>query len=207
MPSAYTECIIDSVSPLNWVGMVRALVVPVAADRTGWTLLENKRPWRRYDIALARGWPIATGIIEGAWCHLVKDRLDITGARWSLTGAEAVLKLRALIANGDFDAYWVFHLRAEHHRIHQARYQHHTASQPEPGRRRVGPGRGVGIVPGPFPRISRRTRRAPVNATGSPRHLPSGGVRRAPGGWDAGSPVAVARHGGRGHPGECGPVG
>jgi hypothetical protein len=88
------------------------------------TYLENKRPWLRYDIALAAGWPIATGIIEGACRHLVKDRLDITGARWSLTGAEAVLKLRALISNGDFDAYWTFHLRAEHQRIHQPRYQH-----------------------------------------------------------------------------------
>lgn len=54
----------------------------------------------------------------------MKDRLDITGARWSLKGAEAVLKLRALIANGDFDAYWTFHLAQEHRRIHQARYQH-----------------------------------------------------------------------------------
>ena len=88
------------------------------------TYLENKRPWLRYDIALAKGWPIATGIIEGACRHLVKDRLDITGARWSLAGAEAVLKLRALIANGDFDAYWAFHLAQEHRRIHQARYQH-----------------------------------------------------------------------------------
>lgn len=88
------------------------------------TYLENKRPWLRYDIALAKGWPIATGIIEGACRHLVKDRLDITGARWSLAGAEAVLKLRALITNNDFDAYWAFHLRAEHQRIHQARYQY-----------------------------------------------------------------------------------
>ena len=38
--------------------------------------------------------------------------------------AEAVLKLRALITNGDFDAYWTFHLAQEHQRIHQARYQH-----------------------------------------------------------------------------------
>ena len=88
------------------------------------TYLENKRPWLRYDVALAAGWPIATGIIEGACRHLVKDRLDITGARWSLTGAEAVLKLRALITNGDFDTYWQHHLRAEHQRIHQSRYQH-----------------------------------------------------------------------------------
>jgi hypothetical protein len=87
------------------------------------TYLQNKQQYLRYDTALERGWPIATGIIEGACRHLVKDRLDITGARWSLTGAEAVLKLRALIANGDFDAYFLWHLKQEHHRTHQARYQ------------------------------------------------------------------------------------
>ena len=73
--------------------------------------------------ALAKGWPIATGIIEGACRHIVKDRMDITGARWGLEGAEAVLKLRALIATGDFDAYWRFHLRREHERIHHAKYR------------------------------------------------------------------------------------
>jgi hypothetical protein len=58
--------------------------------------LTNKAEYLNYDKALADGWPIATGVIEGACRHLVKDRLDITGARWSLDGAEAVLKLRAL---------------------------------------------------------------------------------------------------------------
>jgi hypothetical protein len=86
------------------------------------TYLRNKHPYLRYDQALSRGWPIATGIIEGACRHLVKDRLDITGARWSLPGAEAVLKLRALISNGDFDTYFTWHLRQEHHRTHQTRY-------------------------------------------------------------------------------------
>jgi hypothetical protein len=52
---------------------------------------------------LERDWPIATGIIEGACRHLVKDRLDITGARRGLSGDEAVLKLRAVRPNGDFD--------------------------------------------------------------------------------------------------------
>jgi hypothetical protein len=77
----------------------------------------------RYDTALAAGWPIATGIVEGATRHLIADRLDITGARWSLAGAEAVLKLRALISNDDFDAYWRYHLAAEHRRNHTTRYQ------------------------------------------------------------------------------------
>ena len=52
--------------------------------------------------AVTEGWPIATGIIEGACRHLVKDRMDITGARCGLPGAEAILKLRALHCNGDF---------------------------------------------------------------------------------------------------------
>ena len=78
----------------------------------------------RYDQALASGRPIATGIIEGACRHLVKDRLEITGARWGLDGAEAVLKLRALRANGDFDAYWTWHGQQERARNHQTRYQH-----------------------------------------------------------------------------------
>ncbi len=82
-----------------------------------------KRELLGYHTALARGWPIATGVIEGACRHLVGDRLDITGARWGLHGAEAVLKLRALWTNGDFDAYWRFHLAREHRRVHQARYQ------------------------------------------------------------------------------------
>ena len=67
------------------------------------TYLTNKAPYLDYPTALAKGWPIATGVIEGACRHLVKDRMDLTGARWGLDGAEAILKLRALRSNGDFD--------------------------------------------------------------------------------------------------------
>ena len=70
--------------------------------------LTAKREFLGYDTALQAGWPIATGVIEGACRHLIGDRLDITGARWGLEGAEAVLKLRALWSNGDLDAYWRF---------------------------------------------------------------------------------------------------
>ncbi len=59
------------------------------------TYLTNKHAYLDYPTALANGWPIATGVIEGACRHLVKDRMDITGARWGLDGAEAILKLRA----------------------------------------------------------------------------------------------------------------
>ena len=48
--------------------------------------------------------------------------MDVTGARWSVAGAEAVLKLRAVRANDDFPNYWKFHLDRERHRVHQSRY-------------------------------------------------------------------------------------
>jgi hypothetical protein len=100
-----------------------------AAERAGADAcadyLTRHKPHLRYDTALAAGWPIATGVIEGAARHLVKDRMDITGARWGLAGAEAILRLRALVSNGDFDAYWAFHQQQQHHRIHWRHYRHH----------------------------------------------------------------------------------
>jgi hypothetical protein len=80
--------------------------------------LTSKQEFLRYDQALAAGWPIATGVIEGACRHLIGDRLDITGARWGLDGAEAILTLRAVISNGDFEEYWRFHLAREHQRLY-----------------------------------------------------------------------------------------
>jgi hypothetical protein len=86
--------------------------------------LTNKAAYLDYPTALAAGWPIATGVIEGTCRYLVADRMDITGARWSVDGAEAVLKLRALRSNGDFDKYWPWHLHQERQRVHAARYAH-----------------------------------------------------------------------------------
>jgi hypothetical protein len=84
--------------------------------------LKNKAPHLAYPRALSSGWPIATGVIEGACRYLVADRMDITGARWSTKGAEAVLKLRAVRTNDDFDDYWRFHLDHERRRVHELRY-------------------------------------------------------------------------------------
>ncbi len=84
--------------------------------------LLNHTPYLRYHEYLASGFPIATGVIEGACRHLVSDRMDLTGARWSLTGAEAVLRLRALRSSGDFEQYWRFHEQREYQRNHASRY-------------------------------------------------------------------------------------
>ncbi|HEX5294866.1 MAG TPA: ISKra4 family transposase [Streptosporangiaceae bacterium] len=80
--------------------------------------LGNKREYLRYGQAMEAGWPIATGIIEGACRHLIADRLAVSGSRWGLDGAEAVLTLRAVISNGDFPEYWRFHLAREHRRLY-----------------------------------------------------------------------------------------
>ena len=90
----------------------------VVRDVTGYYYANRDR--MRYDEYLKNGWPIASGSVEGAVRHIVRDRFDITGARWSLDGAEAMLKLRAVRANGDWSAYWRYHLT--HQRVHAARY-------------------------------------------------------------------------------------
>jgi hypothetical protein len=110
-------------------GAIRRQATRAGLDRgrragadTAATYLTNKRAYLDYPTALERGWPIATGVIEGACRHLVKDRMDITGARWGLDGAENILKLRAVHSNGDFDQYWRYHLAQERQRVHETRY-------------------------------------------------------------------------------------
>ena len=75
-----------------------------------------------YDEYLSQGLPIATGVIEGACRHLIKDRMERTGARWRLKRAEAILKIRSLRSSGDFDAYLKFHQARELRRNHHLAY-------------------------------------------------------------------------------------
>ena len=84
--------------------------------------LSKYQEYLRYDQYLAAGYPIATGVIEGACRYVVKDRMERTGARWRLSSAEAVLQLRSLRASGDWEAYWDFHLQQEYQRHHIAAY-------------------------------------------------------------------------------------
>jgi len=69
------------------------------------TYFENHREYMHYDRYLAAGYPVASGVIESACGHLVKDRMDKAGAQWSLNGAEAVLKLRCIRANGHWSEF------------------------------------------------------------------------------------------------------
>ena len=61
------------------------------------------------------------GEVEGACRHLVKDRMEGSGMRWTVAGAEAVLKLRAVHLNGNWDSFWTFHMQQEAERRFGAR--------------------------------------------------------------------------------------
>ncbi len=86
------------------------------------TYLTNNHKHMKYDKALAAGWPIATGMIEGACRFVIEDRFGITGARWSPDGAETILKLRAVVVNGDLDAYMNYYKERYRDERHLARY-------------------------------------------------------------------------------------
>jgi len=72
---------------------------------------ERNQAWMRYDEYLGRGWPIASGVIEGACRHLVKDRCEQSGMRWTQTGAEGLLRLRSVAENGDWEQFHAYRRR------------------------------------------------------------------------------------------------
>ena len=79
---------------------------------------DGNRSRMRYDEYLAAGYPIGSGVIEGACRHLVKDRLERTGMRWIPDGAQAMLDLRATYLNGEWDEFWVYHVEQEDDRLY-----------------------------------------------------------------------------------------
>jgi hypothetical protein len=74
---------------------------------------DRNRGRMRYDEYLAAGYPIGSGVIEGACRHLVKDRLERAGMRWHPDGAQAMLDLRAVYLNGEWEAFWSYHVERE----------------------------------------------------------------------------------------------
>ena len=80
--------------------------------------LRRNRKYMKYDEYLRQGLPIASGCVEGACKNLIKDRMERSGMRWSLQGAEAMIQLRSLYLSGDLDDYWDFHLQQEQRRLY-----------------------------------------------------------------------------------------
>ena len=80
--------------------------------------LQRNRRLMLYDEYLAAGYPIGSGVAEGACRHLVKDRMERTGMRWCIPGAQAMLNLRAVYLNDDWDAFQNHRIKEERRRLY-----------------------------------------------------------------------------------------
>jgi hypothetical protein len=90
---------------------------------------ERNLPYMDYPTYLARGWPIASGVIEGACRHFVKDRFELSGMRWTQDGAENLLHLRAVAENDHWDAYHDFRKRQRHARLYDLPFPNQDAPE------------------------------------------------------------------------------
>jgi hypothetical protein len=81
--------------------------------------LSNNREHMRYDEYLAAGYPIGSGVAEGACRHLVKDRMEQTGMRWTVEGAQAMLHVRALYLNGQWEDFLEFRVEQEQAELYE----------------------------------------------------------------------------------------
>lgn len=99
------------------------------ALETAANYFQRNLAYMRYQHYLAQGWPIASGVIEGACRHLVKDRCELSGMRWTKDGAENLLRLRAVAENGDWDAYHHFRRQQRHQRLYHSVVGHRHAPE------------------------------------------------------------------------------
>jgi len=83
--------------------------------------LENNRDLMQYDYYLACGYPIGSGVAEGACRHVVKDRMELTGMRWTVEGAQAMLDLRAVHLNGDWEAFHQHRIKRQQEKLYPYR--------------------------------------------------------------------------------------
>lgn len=73
----------------------------------------NNRAHMRYDEYMAAGYPIGSGVVEGACRHVVKDRMEQSGMRWTVPGAQAMLDTRSIYLNGNWDAFMNYRIESE----------------------------------------------------------------------------------------------
>jgi hypothetical protein len=83
--------------------------------------LERNRERMHYDAYLAKGYPIARGVLEGACRHHVKDRMERAGMPWTPAGAQALLDVRSTYVNGDWEAYQAYRMERETERLYPYR--------------------------------------------------------------------------------------
>jgi hypothetical protein len=90
----------------------------------------NNRDRMGYDRLLAKGLPIASGVIESACNSLINIRMEGPGMFWSVNGAEAILKLRGVFLDELWEEFWAFRTKRERKRLY-ARYENIRPSRPE----------------------------------------------------------------------------
>ena len=83
--------------------------------------LQNNLPHMRYDQYLAAGYPIGSGVAEGACRHLVKDRMELTGMRWTTDGAQAMLDVRSMYLGDDWEDFNQYRIQQEIQRLYPYR--------------------------------------------------------------------------------------
>ena len=113
-------------------GQVRSVIIGLRRMGTTWKLspsqkknlkticsfLQKNQHRIHYDEYLAAGYPIASGVIEGACRHFVKDRMERAGMRWTIDGAQAMLNLRSVALNEDWDAFTTYRIQRETQRLY-----------------------------------------------------------------------------------------
>ena len=82
---------------------------------------ENNQHRMRYDQYLAAGYPIASGVIEGACRHFVKDRMERAGMQWTIQGAQAMLDIRSVALNDTWSEFNQFRIQRETERLYPHR--------------------------------------------------------------------------------------
>jgi hypothetical protein len=91
------------------------------AVTTACNYFETNAQRMRYDEYLQAGYPIASGVIEGACRHIIKDRMEQGGMRWTLEGAEAMLNVRAVLASSESENFSRWRPAEEVKRVHPHR--------------------------------------------------------------------------------------
>src|SRR5665648_300623 len=115
--SAHAEVYFDHQAPVD-------LATKRELRQSKWEKVEDcltyfaaRADYMKYDEYLSAGYPIGSGVVEGACRHLVKDRLEQTGMRWRIAGAQAILSLRAIYVNDDWEVFHADRIRAEQRKL------------------------------------------------------------------------------------------
>ena len=107
------------------IGGIRQMATKRDLSQPKWDKVEDclayfavRSDYMKYDEYLAAGYPIGSGVVEGACRHLVKDRMERAGMRWRIAGAQAILSLRAIYVNDDWADFHADRIQTEQRKLY-----------------------------------------------------------------------------------------